>query len=168
MRLKYNFIYSKLVLAEDDVVGLIAYGIYKKHKIEFINKIKDEKGREPNDDECDSFFASSTTESQLSHYRNQAETMLSETVGSIAADELRRYEDEMLRNYRQELSQCVPSNVKTMWYGILSGVVSTLLFSVIAGLFYFIGETSDRSTRLQTKELMENVRHSVGDSIVAE
>ena len=56
MRLKYNFIYSKLVLAEDDVVGLIAYGIYKKHKIEFINKIKDEKGREPNDDECDSFF----------------------------------------------------------------------------------------------------------------
>ena len=74
----------------------------------------------------------------------------------------------MLRNYRQELSQCVPSNAKTMWYGILSGVVSTLLFSVIAGLFYFIGETSDRSTRLQTKELMENVRHSVGDSIVAE
>ena len=94
--------------------------------------------------------------------------MLSETVGSIAADELRRYEGEMLRNYRNELSQCVPSNVKTMWYGILSGVVSTLLFSVIAGLFYFIGETSDRSTRLQTKELMENVRHSVGDSIVAE
>ena len=42
------------------------------------------------------------------------------------------------------------------------------LFSEIGGLFYFIGETSDRSTRLQTKELMENVRHSVGDSIVAE
>lgn len=28
---KYNFIYKELVTAEDDLVGLIAYGIYKKH-----------------------------------------------------------------------------------------------------------------------------------------
>ena len=34
---RYNFIYEKLVTAEDDVLGLIAYGIYKQHKIEFVN-----------------------------------------------------------------------------------------------------------------------------------
>ena len=75
---KYNFIYKELVSADDDLVGLIAYGIYKKHKIEFITKIKREQGREPSDEECKSFFAASTTDSQLRNYRSQAETMLSE------------------------------------------------------------------------------------------
>lgn len=73
---KYNFIYKELVSADDDLVGLIAYGIYKKHKIEFITKIKREQGREPSDEECKSFFAASTTDSQLRNYRSQAETML--------------------------------------------------------------------------------------------
>lgn len=62
---KYNFIYEKLVTAEDDLVGLIAYGIYKKHKIEFITKIKEEQQRDPIDEECHAFFISSTTETQL-------------------------------------------------------------------------------------------------------
>lgn len=165
MRPKYNFIYEKLVTAEDDVVGLIAYGIYKKHKIEFITKIKDEKGREPTDKECCSFFAASTTGSQLNNYRSQAETMLSEIVGNVANEELMRYEDEMLKSYKKEISSCLPSNFKTFGLSILAGVVSTLLFTLIAGIFYFIGETSDRSTRDKTKALMENVQESPKDSI---
>lgn len=32
----YNYIFSKLVNAEDDVVGLLAYAIYKQQKIEYI------------------------------------------------------------------------------------------------------------------------------------
>lgn len=38
---KYNFIYEKLVTSDDDLVGLITYGIYKKQKIESIAKIKE-------------------------------------------------------------------------------------------------------------------------------
>lgn len=37
---KYNFIYKELVSADDDLVGLIAYGIYKKHKIGLYNQDK--------------------------------------------------------------------------------------------------------------------------------
>lgn len=162
---KYNFIYKELVSADDDLVGLIAYGIYKKHKIEFITKIKREQGREPSDEECKSFFAASTTDSQLRNYRSQAETMLSEMVGNVATEELARYEDDMLRNYRNEISSCIPSNKMTFVISILAGVVSTLLFTVIAGVFYFIGETSDRSTREKTKELMETVYKTPIDSV---
>lgn len=60
-----NFIYEKLVTSGDDLVGLIAYGIYKKYKIEFITKIKENQGRKPTDEECQTFYAASTTESQL-------------------------------------------------------------------------------------------------------
>lgn len=31
MERQFNFIYTKLVQADEDLVGLIAYGIYKKH-----------------------------------------------------------------------------------------------------------------------------------------
>lgn len=34
MERSYNFIYEQLVKSEDDLVGLVAYAIYKKHKIE--------------------------------------------------------------------------------------------------------------------------------------
>ena len=161
---KYNFIYDKLVTAEDDVVGLIAYGIYKKHKIEFITKIKEEQQREPTEEECRSFFAASTTSSQLDNYRNQAETMLSETVGNIANEELAHHEAEMLRNYKKEISSCIPSNWKTFGVSILAGVISTVLFSVIAGMFYFIGETSDRDNRDKTKEIMEAIQVAVSST----
>ena len=77
---KYNFIYEKLVTSDDDLTGLIAYGIYKKHKIEFIAKIKDEESRNPTDEECQSFFIASSTESQLKKYRDQAETILAEKL----------------------------------------------------------------------------------------
>ena len=37
---QYNFIYSKLITGKDDVVGMLAYSIYKQHKIEFIEDFK--------------------------------------------------------------------------------------------------------------------------------
>lgn len=164
MSMQYNFIYSKLVSSEDDLVGLIAYGIYKKHKIEFISKIKDETGREPNEEECRSFFAASNTSSQLRNYRSQAEDMLSEVMGNIAREEISSFEEEMLRNYRQEISSCIPSDKKTFWLSLLAGVVSAFCFSLIAAAFYFMGETSERSTKENTQQLMEQARPALNDS----
>ncbi len=160
MPAKYNYIYEKLVKTNDDVLGLIAYGIYKQHKIEFITKIKEEQHCDPTQEECNSFFAASTTESQLLNYRNQAETLLSETVGNIAIEEINHHEAEMLRNYQEEIRNCIPGNWHSFGLSVLAGVISTILFSVIAGVFYFMGETSDRSNKGRTKELMENIKKS--------
>lgn len=162
--MKYNFIYEKLVVSEDDLVGLIAYGIYKKHKIEFITRIKEEQKREPTDEECRSFFIASTTSSQLEKYRSQAENMLLEMAGNITDNELRQYETDMLKNYRKEISSCVPSNWSSFFISIGAGVVSAFLFAIIASIFYFIGETSDRSTRDKTKNMKENVYKVPADS----
>lgn len=46
-----NLIYSKLVEDDADIIGMVAYGIYKRHKIEFIDSIRKEYDREPNDEE---------------------------------------------------------------------------------------------------------------------
>lgn len=165
MGIRYNFIYEKLVIATDDVLGLIAYGIYKQHKIEFITKIKKEQQREPTQEECDTFFAASTTDSQLQNYRRQAETLLSETVGNIANEELKHYEEQMLRNYKKEIKDSIPSPWANFTLSVVAGVVSTLLFAIIAGIFYFIGETSDRSNKERTQELMEQIQTTPHDSL---
>ena len=158
----YNYIYSKLVKSEDDIFGILAYGIYKKHKIEFVQKIKDEQKREPTNEECLSFFAASTTESQLDNYRRQAEIMLADTVSNMVKEDLTHFEYDMLHNYRKEISACIPSNWKTFCLRILAGVASTFFFTLIAAMFYFMGETSDRSTHNKTKQIMKEVVNTQG------
>lgn len=163
----HNYIYENLVKNDKDILGIIAYGIYKKHKIEFIDKIKKEQGRIPTDEECRSFFVFSTTETQLDSYRDQAEMLLSEAVGNIAREEIVEFEKEMLKNYKKEISSCVPSNMKTFWLSAIAGVVSTLMFTIIAGVFYFIGETSDRDTRDKVQQIIGTIQQPVlSDSIV--
>lgn len=165
MERQFNFIYTKLVQADEDLVGLIAYGIYKKHKIEFIEKIKADTGHAPTEDECQTFYFTCTTDSQLEHYRMQAEAMLSETISSIAREELTNYERDMYKNFKSEIKSCIPSNWSSLGFSVLAGLLSTLLFSIIASLFYFIGETSDKSTHEKVKSAIEEVQESPQDSI---
>lgn len=151
---KFNYIYEKLVTSDEDVVGLIAYGIYKKHKIEFINKTKEVEGRGPNESECDTFFKVSTTVSQLGKYKDQAETILAETVGNVASEELERCERQMLEDYRKEIRNSVPSNWTTFFIGLLSAFA----FSVIASLFFFIGGYSEKSTNRTTQKTISSIQ----------
>ena len=151
---KYNFIYEKLVTSDDDLTGLIAYGIYKKHKIEFIARIKDEEKRNPTDEECQSFFVASSTESQLKKYRNQAETILAETVANVASEEIARYEQDMLKNYRAEIKNCLPSN----WLTVGLSILSSFAFSVIVAVFYVVALTSEKSTSDNVERIIGTLR----------
>nr|DAZ05552.1 MAG TPA: hypothetical protein [Caudoviricetes sp.] len=153
MERKYNFIYEQLVKAEDDLLGLVAYGIYKRHKIEFITKIKETKKRDPNDEECESFFVSSTTESQLKKYRNDAETLLSDMVMNAAGEEIQEYEKEMLRDYQNNIKKVLPSNTKS----VLLSVFAAFIFSVIAGMFFFLGSTSEKTTNSIVQKVMKGM-----------
>ena len=148
----YNFIYSKLVSSEDDVEGMIAYGIYKRHKIEFITNYKEMNGgAAPSDKDMDSFFISSTTDSQLEKYRKLAGALLSETVVSMAGDQIDKYEDDMLRDYQTHIKKCLPSSWKTIGLNM----AATPLFSLLLGVAYFMLNTSEMNTKQNTEQLMK-------------
>ena len=95
----------------------------------------------------------------------QAEAMISETISSIAREELTNYEREMHRNYKSEIKSCIPSNWSSFGFSVLAGVVSTLAFTVIASIFYFVGETSDRGTRDKVKSVIEHAQDTPIDSL---
>ena len=53
---KYNYIYKLLVEDRGDIIGHIAYALYKEDKIEYINKFKEEhNNNEPTEDDLKPF-----------------------------------------------------------------------------------------------------------------
>lgn len=148
---KYNCIYDKLVGTDNDLVGLVAYGLYKKHKIEFITNIKETSNREPTDEECNAFFIASTADSQILKYRRDAEDLISEIVVGSAEEESRKYEIDMLHDYQRSIRNVLPSDLKSVFLSI----IGAFAFSLIAGIFYFIGGTSEKAIQDNTLKVLE-------------
>lgn len=161
MERSYNFIYEQLVKSEDDLVGLIAYAIYKKHKIEFITKIKEEEHREPTEEECSAFFKASTTESQLAKYRNDAESILSDVVANTVNEELKSFEGEMLADYETRIKRCLPP----WWHNVAWSVIASFIFSGLGIFFYYLGMTEKQSTPQQI-EIKVVPNDSIPDSTI--
>lgn len=135
-----NFIYSKLVRDDDDIIGMVAYGIYKKHKIEFIESIKSTHDREPNIDEWHAFAISTNTESQRDKYVSQAETMLATFVMNSAGEQIKDSERKMLEQYQANIKAVLPSNAKTVWLSVLG----SLIFLIVITLALILGAFSEK------------------------
>jgi uncharacterized protein YwqG len=157
---KYNFIYKKLVESEDDLVGLVAYGIYKQHKIAFINDFKENYKREPSASEIEIFFLTSTTSDQLKKYKDKAESLVSEIVSNTILEEIQSFENDMLNKYEEKIEKAVknniPSNTKNIIIGTLGSLVGAIILTIMTIGFYFAGNTIDKNRMKDVKELIEN------------
>ena len=135
-----NFIYSKLVRDDDDIIGMVAYGIYKKHKIEFIESVKQAHNREPNDEEWHAFAISTNTDSQLNKYVSQAENMLATFVMDSAGEQIKDSERKMLEQYRDNIKAVLPSNWKTVGLSVLG----SFIFSAVITIALILGAFSEK------------------------
>jgi hypothetical protein len=89
----YNTVYERLVLRDDDLIGLIAYARYKQRKRAWIVDFKGQRSRAPNADERTSYIIGETTAARLNDYRQQAEAILgsyADEVIKIAVPEIQR------------------------------------------------------------------------------
>lgn len=69
-------VFSSLVTADDDIVGLVAYSIYKQHENDWLIAFRKTKGREPTEAESASFIVGEGTSRRLATYRHLAEATL--------------------------------------------------------------------------------------------
>ena len=135
-----NFIYSKLVRDDDDIIGMVAYGIYKKHKIEFIESVKQAHNREPNAEEWHAFAMATNTDSQLNKYSAQAETMLATFVMNSAGEQIKYAEHKMLEEYKTNIKSVLPSN----WTTVGLSVLGSFIFSAVITIALFMGAFSEK------------------------
>ena len=69
-------VFKSLVQDDSDVVGLVAYSIYKQNKHDFLVAFSRERGREPNEAEIEAYILGEGTPCRLATHRHLAESTL--------------------------------------------------------------------------------------------
>jgi hypothetical protein len=71
-----NPVFSHLVTGDNDIVGLVAYSIYKQNKLDWLLAFHRTTGREPGEEENLAYIIGEATPRRLATYRHLAESTL--------------------------------------------------------------------------------------------
>lgn len=134
----YNFIYEKLVSADDDIIGMIAYSLYKREKVEYIRNFKTKYKRDPEDSDLQSFHISSNTEARLSGYGVQAKEIAREFLEIALAEKVEEIESRLLADYQSTQIGSDLRQLRKFWPAVLQGLVSSWLFAASIGLIVLL------------------------------
>lgn len=166
---EYNKMYDSLVTSDDDIVGLLAYGLYKRHKRSFIINHTRKHGSRPNQEEMENFMTSAS--SQLERYKKDGEDVFLRSVGKAVqqeyekSDEHKRLVDKVVAAAQSEIGRVersyegavdkIVSKHSFRWYSTIGlNLIATVLFSLILGLGYFLLHTSEKGTNDAMKQLI--------------
>jgi hypothetical protein len=67
-----NGVFINLVREDGDIIGLVAYSIYKQNKVDWLQAFQKTLGRGPNDAELNSYIIGESTPRRLAIYRHLA------------------------------------------------------------------------------------------------
>ena len=124
-----SYIYNKLVENEDDILGHIAYSVYKRQKIAEIERIRREKGIEyVSASDIEPFIKLAQTDEQIEFYLNKADvlskTFLSNSVALELENKKRDLEREFIETHKSH----------GYWYAVGQSIVGSFCFLVIGYL----------------------------------
>ncbi|WP_295990192.1 hypothetical protein [Rugamonas sp.] len=122
-------IYRQLVTDDDDLLGMVAYALYKRQKFDFIDGFKKRHSKDPESSDFAMFNDLSSSELQLKSYQDQAETLTADFSLSLletynAKLENRAYETVFKARLR-------------FWFGVWQGVVASFVFVILIGVLIF-------------------------------
>ena len=168
MSRQYNFIYSKLVLRDDDFVGQIAYSLYKKEKVDFIRRYKEKHdGADPVEVDFAEFHEFSSTETMMETYRLRAEVTLQEFLNNSLEEAIAEAEAGIRANQISLLREVVnPIKPAGFWMGVWQNTVATFVFSALLALVILITAVStegfwDTMGKLFGKDIKDRPEQSV-------
>ena len=140
---EYNYIYSKLVKDKNDILGIIAYSIYKRQKIEFLNKYKAEHdGEEAPREEAYAFKELSNSDTQLEFYKTQSVHLANEFLEEMLSETLEDAEKDFSSRVHRELVGIKHS----FWSGVFQSLVGSVLFVLFAGIIVFFSWSANQGT----------------------
>ncbi|SUX48811.1 hypothetical protein [Chryseobacterium indoltheticum] len=144
MQRNYNYIYSNLVEKESDLIGHIAYSLYKKSKIEYIEKQKAD-GKDVSDTDLIPFNNFSSSDSSIESYKIKAELIVQGFIDNVLEEELENYKEQAVNQQAQILQNIInPLTTgfwKSVWAGFVSAFIFALFLAVIAFIIQFNGST---------------------------
>ena len=130
----YNDAFERLVSGETDIVGHVAYALYKIDKQEWIKQKK-----ERNEEIVLSVFVEQLTDRRLDYYRMKAESIITrfaeETASNALAEAHAKLEEAYRTKYEELAQQCAP---KSWFYGFWQGIASSLAMTFLLGFVILI------------------------------
>ena len=141
----YNFIYKELVRYDGDMVGRIAYSLYKREKIAFIEQYKKEhNGQEPTIKEFDNFHSTCHNPERIRMYHREALIMLQNFVGESFEEtskqilsDFSKDQDAHLTNVIKPLLPERPKMRYQYFHGAMQSMIGSIALSILIGLILF-------------------------------
>ncbi|RZL65971.1 MAG: hypothetical protein EOP81_02355 [Variovorax sp.] len=125
--------YSQLVQEHDDLVGLVAYSLYKQQKIDFLERHRTENcSVDVPAHVVDVFCATYRNPMQVQLLRDHASALLSEMAEAVLADAEKPLKDA----YQQDLIRQLKEGPR-WWQGAIIGAVGNILFAALIALVLF-------------------------------
>ena len=126
---RYSTVYELLVHGEDDLVGQIAYAIYKQQKIEKITRFTTQNKRPPSDEELSSFMENAESENQLRFYNDRAVSILKDFLEKSLTSEIDEVNFQLKAEYDAKIQELLKDlKPKGFMYGVLQGVFASFIF----------------------------------------
>lgn len=150
---QFSDVFEKLVEDGTDLVGMVAYCVYKRQKVEWITAFRAKHGGvAPSDGHlADEFGSFCSMPTQLQHYRAQAVQL----IDSFLEVALEQKTLQMEAAIRDEGRRLVAN--KSFWKGVaesvVAGLVTLLLTAGVTGIAWVIVTGPGRLTR----RLLENL-----------
>lgn len=135
MARKYNYIYKTMVKSDTDVIGCIAYSLYKSEKVRYIEDFKKEHTTEPSEDDLDIFHHIMASEESISRFRMQASTILAQFSDETLNSAIEQYEDDLEKNQMDALKKVVQKMQPKWWQNILWSVIASIIIIALTILF---------------------------------
>lgn len=146
MARKYNFIYCELVQSESDMIGHIAYSIYKAEKISWIERHKSEnEGKEPTESEFEEYNKSCCSTVRIANYRSMASSILQDFMGSsadmMAGQVAKEVSENVTKHINENIAPQMPKKT-SKWafygHGIAQSAIGTIALSLVIGIVLFV------------------------------
>lgn len=134
----YSKVYRLLVNGEDDLVGQIAYAIYKQQKIDKITRFTTAHSRPPRDIDLASFMEEVETENQRRFYKERAVSILRDFLEQSLTTEVNGIQKQLKAEYDTKINELLKSlSPKGFWYGVWQGVLASFIFFAAGILLLF-------------------------------
>jgi hypothetical protein len=137
---EHNRAYEQLVSGDDDLIGLIAYSLYKKDKRDFTIGWMEQHGGPPQAEHVRAFTTTVLTLGQQLRYRTAARDMIDAYAKTVSDAEKPLIEKGAVTERFEEAARKVEDSLR--WYrqipaGIVAGIVLAIVVVAVAtGLGY--------------------------------
>lgn len=139
MARQYNFLYNQLVENENDIVGHVAYSLYKSSKVDYITEFKKKNGREPKESDLEKFHDISCLDNTVKRYRMQAMSILQAFLDDTLSSTVKQIEENTIHSHEERLKEVIKDfKPKSFIYGAWQGVVGAFIFMLIMCALLFL------------------------------